>query len=264
MRIAVCGLGKAGKQVINEIYRAEDMELSCVFCRPGSEKAHKTLSDILPGSALNAPIYPTTEAAQAFAAQQTDALIDFSGKTAVRQLIGPCLDAGVNLITGTTGFSEKELTQYRAEVEKRKTNAMLCAPNITLGVNIMMYLSTLAAACLPNHDFVITEKHYSRKADVSGTAKRLQGRMSRLLAREVPLNVVRAGGYIGLHEVLCAGENERITIIHESFSRSAFAQGALLAVKHLSGKTGWFDMDDVVLRYIREKEASLLSVSAPE
>ena len=257
MRIAVCGLGKAGKQVIGEIYRTEGMALSCVFCRPGSEKAHKMLSDILPVSVPDAPIYPTSEAAEAFAAHPTDALIDFSGKTAVRQLLGPCIDAGVNLITGTTGFSEKEIAHCRAEVEKRNTNAVICAPNITLGVNIMMYLSSLAAACLPNHDFVITEKHYSRKTDVSGTAKRLQERMSRILQREVPLNVVRAGGYIGLHEVLGASENERITIIHESFSRSAFAQGALLAVKYLAGKTGWFDMDEVVLRYIREKEELL-------
>lgn len=258
MRVAVCGLGKAGERVINEVCNNSDAELACVFCRPGSEQAHMKISDIVTGSDCDAPVYPTDEAMEAFSVTAPDVLIDFSGKKAVQQLLSACMEARVNLVVGTTGFVARDIQRFRETVEKENRNAMICAPNITLGVNIMMYLSELTAACLPDHDFIITEKHYKKKADISGTAARLSERMSRVLGRSVAVNSVRAGGYVGLHEVLGAGENERITIIHESFSRRAFAQGALLAAKYLQGKTGWFDMDEVIAKFIREREDAML------
>lgn len=258
MNVMLCGLGKAGKQVLAEVQRNPETELVCALCKPGSDKAHRRLADILPTSQADAPIYPIDEVRQAIADTAPDVVIDFSGKRATKQLVQPCIDCGVNLVVGTTDFLEKDLAAFRNAVEERQNNAMICSPNITLGVNIMMYLSDLTAACLPNHDFIITEKHYRRKEGVSGTALRLSERLSHTLKRPIGINSVRAGGYIGLHEVLCAGENERITIIHESFSRSAFAQGAILAAKHLYGKKGWHDMDEVIIRYIRERESYML------
>ena len=64
--------------------------------------------------------------------------------------------------------------------------------------------------------------------------------------RIIPINAVRAGGYIGYHEVLIVGDNEAITITHESFSRKAFAEGAIRAAKFIKGKTGFYGMRDVL------------------
>ena len=63
---------------------------------------------------------------------------------------------------------------------------------------------------------------------------------------EVPIHSVRAGGYVGVHTVLLASDDERLSLTHESFSRRAFVSGALTAAKFILGRTGWYDMEDVL------------------
>ncbi|HHX23167.1 MAG TPA: hypothetical protein GX723_04010, partial [Thermoanaerobacterales bacterium] len=64
--------------------------------------------------------------------------------------------------------------------------------------------------------------------------------------QDVSVHAIRAGGIVGLHKVIVAGENDRIEIIHESFSRKVFAEGALKAAYFLQNKVGLFEMRDVL------------------
>ena len=125
------------------------------------------------------------------------------------------------------------------------------APNVTLGINVLMSLLKTVARALPFFDYQITEMHHSRKTDhPSGTAKRiaetLESELPDIPVSRIPINSVRAGGYIGVHEVLAVGEYEKISISHESFSRRAFAQGAMMAAEYVIGRKGWYYMEDVI------------------
>ena len=68
-------------------------------------------------------------------------------------------------------------------------------------------------------------------------------------AGDIPINSVRAGGHIGIHEVMAAGENEEIVITHQSFSRRAFAEGAIRVARFISRRKGYFEMSDVITSY---------------
>jgi len=112
----------------------------------------------------------------------------------------------------------------------------------------MSVLKTITRA-LPFFDYQITEIHHNKKRDIpSGTAKRIANTLERELpsSSQIPINSVRAGGYIGVHEVMAAGECERISISHESFSRKAFANGALTAAEYIRDKKGWHYLEDVL------------------
>jgi hypothetical protein len=118
--------------------------------------------------------------------------------------------------------------------------------NITLGVNVLMMLTEQTARCLPEFDYAITEKHHSRKADVIRPARKIAIICRRYWAdpyRSIPY--ARAG-MSACTSVMAVSEYERITIIHESFSRRRLQSGAVIAADYLLTREGYFEMRDVV------------------
>ena len=95
----------------------------------------------------------------------------------------------------------------------------------------------------PNYEFDILEKHPKGKKKPTATAKMLAK-----AARddEISIHSVRMDGYIGVHQITITDGIERITLVHESLSRQAFAKGAILAAEYIQGKTGFFRMEDVI------------------
>lgn len=248
MKIALCGLGRAGKQVLRlAMEQAEaGRRVVMAFCRDGSPKAGKAISDVSAVKGLNIPIYELSQAQEAFRREKPDVLIDFSSKQATMKLLPVCAENGVRMVICTTNFTQKDLRTMRETAEQTPGFSLAYAPNITLGVNVLNYLCEQTARCLPDYDYAITEKHHKRKADVSATARKLADNLAHALGRPVQVNSIRAGGYVGLHEVLVVGEFERITLIHESFSRQAFANGAMIAAEYLMGRDGYYEMRDIV------------------
>ena len=158
------------------------------------------------------------------------------------------------MVIGTTGFSVIDLKRIETLAHKNQIG-IVYAPNITLGVNVLMVLSKLASILLNNYDFQISEIHHKNKKDIpSGTALKIRNEIEegltysgKAISEEIiPINSVRAGGVVGKHEVLIAGEDDRITISHESFSRRVFASGAIQAINFIKGKVGFYEMRDVL------------------
>ncbi|BCZ44465.1 hypothetical protein psyc5s11_05320 [Clostridium gelidum] len=158
------------------------------------------------------------------------------------------------MVIGTTGFSVLDLKRIETLANNNQVG-IVYAPNITLGVNVLMILTKLASILLNNYDFQISEIHHRNKKDSpSGTAVKIAKEIeSGLLyaGKDIPeagisINSVRAGGVVGKHEVLIAGEDDRITISHESFSRKVFASGAIHAIKFIQNKAGFYEMRDVL------------------
>jgi 4-hydroxy-tetrahydrodipicolinate reductase len=195
-----------------------------------------------------------------------DVLIDFTRPEATLRHIEACKKQGVNLVIGTTGFSAEEKKQIEAA---SKDIAIVIAPNMSVGVNVMLELVALATKALhEQYDIEIIETHHSKKVDApSGTALKLGEVAAGVIGKtlneigvferhsvtgerkpgSIGFSAVRGGDVIGDHTVMFAGSGERIEITHKSSSRTNYAQGALRAAAFLADRrSGLYDMADVL------------------
>jgi 4-hydroxy-tetrahydrodipicolinate reductase len=196
----------------------------------------------------------------------SECLIDFTRPEGTLAHVRACAELGVNLVIGTTGFSEAQ----KAEIaEASKSVAIVLAPNMSVGVNVTMKLLDMAARALATgYDIEIIEAHHRHKVDApSGTALKMGEVMAAALGRDLkdcavyaregvtgerdPSSIgfatVRGGDIVGDHTVLFAGTGERIEITHKSSSRVTYAQGSLRAARFLAGRReGLYDMFDVL------------------
>ncbi len=193
-------------------------------------------------------------------------LIDFTRPEGTLAHLRLCRQLGVNLVIGTTGFSDAQ----KAEIsEAAKDIAVMMAPNMSVGMNVTFKLLEMAAKALATgYDIEIIEAHHRHKVDApSGTALKMGEVIADALGRDLkscavyaregvtgerdPSSIgfatIRGGDIVGDHTVLFAGTGERIEISHKSASRLTYAQGSLRAVRFLADKkTGLFDMFDVL------------------
>ena len=225
MRIALFGYGKMGK-MIEQI---------------SQQRGHSIVARIDVGTTdIN---YDTMDVA-----------IDFSvPESAVKNIKG-CIEAGVPVISGTTGW----LTQYEEIVDlcKKQQGAFLYASNFSLGVNIFFELNKVLAGMMANiktYDVTIDETHHIP----SGTAITLaEGIISKTdytnWALEsggekiLPIHSHREGEIPGTHEVSYSGAEDQISIKHIAHGREGFALGAVVAAEWIQGKKGVFSMKDVL------------------
>lgn len=254
LRVCLSGLGRTGKEIARVILEQKDIKLVSVICSPESSKKGKDISEILECKETEIIIESAENLEQVIFQTKPDVVIDFSTPFAALRNAKRLSKMKVNIVIGTTGFSKTSLKKLFI-LTKKYNNGIVYAPNITLGVNVLMLLTNLAANILNNYDFQITEIHHKHKKDApSGTAVKIAKEVEKGLLSSgidinsinIPINAVRAGGVIGKHEVMIIGEDDKIEISHESFSRRAFALGAIKAVKFINNKTGYYEMNDVL------------------
>ncbi|MBK1830343.1 4-hydroxy-tetrahydrodipicolinate reductase [Verrucomicrobiaceae bacterium R5-34] len=199
--------------------------------------------------------------------QDVNAAIDFT----VHHFTGAVLDAAMAsntpLVIGTTGHTDEE---REAIVEASKSLPIVFAPNYSVGVNTLFYLTRKAAQILGNDrfDIEVTEMHHRHKIDApSGTARRLleilneetgtsykddiaHGRVGNIGARpskEIGMHTLRGGDVVGDHTVMFAADGERVELTHKASSRMTFASGAVRAAVWLQDQpAGLYDMQDVL------------------
>ncbi|WP_163195881.1 4-hydroxy-tetrahydrodipicolinate reductase [Clostridium thermarum] len=252
IKVCVIGLGRTGQYVAKGILEQKNMELVAAICSPGSEKLGKELGTITGDEKANIKIRSSNDLEEIILKTRPDVVVDFSNSKATMKNAKTLSMAKVNMVIGTTGFSDNELKEL-SSLPYKFHNGIVYAPNITLGINTVMLLSNIAANILNNYDFQITEIHHKHKKDApSGTAVKLAREMERGLKssgvynKRIPINAIRAGGVVGRHEVQIFGEDDKIEISHESFSRKIFAQGAVQAINYIHKKTGYYEMKEVL------------------
>ena len=153
-----------------------------------------------------------------------DAAVDFSTPDAVVANVEACLEAGVPVVVGTTGFDLGSLD------EAARTAGVPCfhAPNFAQGAVLMMRFAEEAARVFPRAEIV--ELHSDAKRDApSGTSKATAQRMG----TDPPIHSVRLPGLVAHQEVVFGGMGETLTIRHDTTSREAFVPGVLLALEKL-------------------------------
>ncbi|MCX7710124.1 MAG: 4-hydroxy-tetrahydrodipicolinate reductase [Clostridia bacterium] len=272
IRVCLIGLGKTGREIANFLLKQEDIKLVAVICSADSDKVGKDLGEIIEIGETGIKVDGANHLEEVIFKAKPDVVLDFSSPKATIKNAKVFSKMKVNIVVGTTGFTKFAMKKLFV-LTRKYHNAIVYAPNITLGVNVLMLFSNLAANILNEYDFQVTEIHHKNKKDApSGTALKIAVEIEKGIKAsqpekeevDIPIHAVRAGGVIGKHEVMIIGENDKIQISHESFSRKAFAVGAIKAIKFIFGKTGYFEMNDVInlkkiLGDYLEKENSVLN-----
>jgi 4-hydroxy-tetrahydrodipicolinate reductase len=153
-----------------------------------------------------------------------EAAVDFTRPEAVEENVRVCLEDGVPVVVGTTGFDQERV----AALARVHELPVFYAPNFSLGGVLMMRFAAEAGKVLPRAEIV--ELHHETKLDApSGTAKATAA----LLPGETPIHSVRLPGLVAHQEVIFGGPGQTLTIRHDTTSREAFVPGVLLALEKL-------------------------------
>ena len=260
--ITVAGAsGRMGRMLVEAVVGASDLRLHGALDVPGS-----------PALGQDAAAFLGRESGVAITGDLTrgltgaDVLIDFTRPAGTLAHLARCRELGVKAVVGTTGFDDAQKAQI---AEFARHTAIMMAPNMSVGVNVVLQLLATAARALhEGYDIEIIEAHHRHKVDApSGTALKMGEVVAAALGRElkdcavytregitgerdpstIGFATVRGGDIVGDHTVLFAGPGERIEITHRADSRTTFAQGALRAARFLADKTaGLYDMNDVL------------------
>ena len=155
-----------------------------------------------------------------------DAAVDFTQPDAVAGNVERCLELGVPVVVGTTGW-EAEREGVDAAARKQGV-AVFVAPNFSIGAVLMMRFAAEAARHLPRAEIV--ELHNEAKKDApSGTARAT----AEAIGGDPAIHSVRLPGLVAHQEVLLAGDGQLLTIRHDTLSRDSFVPGVLLALEKL-------------------------------
>jgi 4-hydroxy-tetrahydrodipicolinate reductase len=185
-----------------------------------------------------------------------DVVVDFTHVGAVMDNLRWCVEHGVNVAVGTSGFGEDRLSQVREWTGKHGDVRVLIAPNFSIGAVLMMRFAAKAAPFFESAEVI--ELHHAQKMDApSGTALRTAALIGAARAEaglgvppdattqevtgargarvdDVRVHSVRLSGLVAHQEVLFGGHGETLTIRHDSMDRASFMPGVLLAVRGLA------------------------------
>ncbi len=188
-----------------------------------------------------------------------DVAIDFSVPDAAVANISACLNAGVPVVSGTTGWLERY--DDMVSLCENKKGAFIYASNFSVGVNIFFELNKQLAKMMQNlqeYDVSMTEVHHIHKLDApSGTAITLaEGIVDHSEKKDwildekqegkLTIKAIREGEVPGTHSINYQSAVDEITIEHKAHSRNGFALGAIIAAEWLKDKTGVYGMKDVL------------------
>jgi 4-hydroxy-tetrahydrodipicolinate reductase len=158
-----------------------------------------------------------------------DVVVEFTTPDTSLQNSIACLEAGVHVVVGATGF---DLEKLRDAAENSGTGAnCFVAPNFAIGAVLLMELAQKAARHMPECEII--ELHHDKKLDApSGTAKRTEELITAAGGHvHQPIHSVRLPGLVAHQEVLFGGTGQTLSIRHDSIDRSSFMPGVVLAVR---------------------------------
>ncbi|MFO1339789.1 MAG: 4-hydroxy-tetrahydrodipicolinate reductase [Burkholderiaceae bacterium] len=263
VRVAIAGAsGRMGRMLIEAVHQAPDCALAGALDRPGSPALGQDATAWL-GHASGVTV---TDDLAAGLANDAQVLIDFTRPEGTLAHVAAARARGVAMVIGTTGFNDAQKAEIAAAA---KDVGIVMAPNMSVGVNVVLRLLDMAARALnEGYDIEIVEAHHRHKVDApSGTALAMGEVVARALGRDLKTHAVygregvtgerdpstigfatvRGGDIVGDHTVMFCGTGERIEVSHKSSSRVGYAQGSLRAARFLAGRgPGLYSMADVL------------------
>ena len=252
INLAITGcLGRMGQQLIKSSIKNKDFKLV-------SLTEDRNISKKISGIKLE------KNSNDAF--KKANVIIDFTIPKCTLQVLKIASKLKKRVVIGTTGFSKREeklIKKYSKKI------AILKAGNMSLGVNLLMYLTEIASKSLDNNYLAkVYEVHHKHKKDYpSGTAlmlgkgiadgknknfyrligKKYLNKKAFPYGKKINFNSIRRGNIIGEHEVKFSSGKEIVTLNHESFDRALYSEGALTASKWImKKKSGLYSMRDLL------------------
>ena len=252
IKLAISGcMGKMGKQLIKSSKKDKNFQLTVLT-------ENKVINKKISG------VEPDLNNEHAF--KKVDVIIDFTVPRCTLEILKIAAKLKKKVVIGTTGFTKKEedlIKNYSKKI------TILKAGNMSLGINLLMYLTEIASKSL-NNKFLskVFEIHHKHKKDhPSGTAlmlgkgiadgqnktlnkligKKFLDKKSFPYGKRINFNSLRKGEVIGEHEVKFSSGKEIITLNHEAYDRALYSEGALTAARWLiNKKPGLYSMRDVL------------------
>lgn len=261
--IAVSGAGgRMGQAIIRMITETRSTELSGALEREESPLVGKDAGEVALIGKLGVKIKDSAE--KAF--KGADVIIDFTSPEATLAHLEWAASNKAAFVMGTTGLSHHQRDEVK---ELAKKSRVVMAPNMSVGINLLLKLVDKAASVLGNdYDVEIIESHHRHKKDApSGTAIRIAEVAAAALKRdldkvavyerkgiigerrpeEIGIQTIRAGDIVGDHTIIFAAPGERVELTHKAQSRDTFASGAVrAAVWIMEMEDGLYDMQDVL------------------
>jgi 4-hydroxy-tetrahydrodipicolinate reductase len=252
IRVAVVGAGgRMGATVCKAVEGASDLALVAAV-DPMAAGCQATPGGLVIAADLGA-----------VAESEASMIVDFTVVDAARETLAWCASRHLHAVVGTTGFSADDLDDIGGWFPRTGTAGCIVAPNFAIGAILMMRFAELASPWFDTAEIV--ELHHNAKRDApSGTALRTAERMAAARAAAgagdwaadptttevvagarggvgpagLHLHAVRLQGLVAHQEVLLGTSGETLTVRHDSYERSSFMPGVLLAVRGVAGRPG--------------------------
>jgi len=246
MKVGLLGFGKTGKAVASVLLQSREVKLQWVV-RKSHTLEHRSVPEFL-GISSDEPgfIYSSEE----FSAQSlisklpVDVIIDFSSEQGIEYYGEVAREQGIAIVSAISSYPPEKLAYLEYLAQKTR---VVWSPNITIGINFLIIAAKILKSIAPYSDIEIVEEHFKAKPEISGTARKIAA------ALDLPadsIKTVRAGGIIGVHEILFGFPYQTVRLKHESITREAFGNGVLFAASHIDQKPiGLYSMEDLLLPY---------------
>jgi len=258
IRVGLVGFGRTGKAVATVLLKDPKVRLEWVV-RKSHKLEHRSVPEFLGiDSGEPGTIYSSSEfsAAELLDKYPVDAIIDFSSEDGVDFYGQAAADKGVAIVSAISAYPN---TQIRFLKKLSAHTQVLWSPNITLGINFMILAAKTLKFIVPFTDIEIVEEHFKLKPETSGTAIQI----SKALELE-PENIksIRAGGIIGVHEIIFGFPFQTVRLKHESIAREAFGNGATFAVEELvKQENGFYSMEQMLGPYFIDSNKEFMPKS---
>lgn len=246
MKIGLIGFGKTGKAVASVLLQNKNFSLKWVVKRSHTLENRTTAEYLGIDSDETGKIYSseTTPITELLDNQPVDMIIDFSSCSGIYTYGEAASKRKIKIISAISHYTKKE-KDFLESLSKMTT--VFWSPNITLGVNYLLFASKFLKKIAPWVDIEIIEEHFKGKDGISGTAIKIAEALD---VEKDDINSVRAGGIVGKHEVVFGFPFQTVRLVHESISREAFGSGVIFVAENLGDKKeGLFNFEDILTPY---------------
>jgi 4-hydroxy-tetrahydrodipicolinate reductase len=252
IKVIVAGAaGRMGQETVKAIMQEADIELVGAIGHSGSENIGKDIGKIVGIGEIGVPL--TDNLKDSLQRNKPDVMVDFTVPNVVFDNACLALECGAHPIIGATGLSNEDL----AELEKKANyvgSSVLIAPNFAIGAILLIEAAKLVAKYFDKVEII--ELHHDKKVDApSGTAIKTAKELAKVqnfnhvelspnspargeLRDNIRVHSVRLPGLIAHEEIIFGGIGQTVTLRHDSYDRSSFMPGVIMAIKKIVKQKG--------------------------
>lgn len=269
LKVAVTGAaGRMGSGIIKKILEQDDIEVVAAIEIPNTSLEGKDIGEVIGIGNIGVVTSGAEKLDGVLKETKPDVLVDFTIANAAFETIKTAASLGVNVVVGTTGFTEEQSSHLTKIIEETRIKSVISS-NMAIGVNVFFKVLRDLAPILNDFDIEIIEAHHNKKKDApSGTAMTAfeviaetldrktdeigvygrKGIVGERTKEEIGLHAIRGGDIVGDHTVMFVGEGERLEITHRAHTREVFIAGVMRALRFvMNGEPGKVnDMADVL------------------